>query len=148
MTNVKKVRQNYHLLVFLIPAFAFVLIFNYIPMYGILIAFQNYVPGDPIVSLRADWVGLFHFESFINDFRFTQLMVNTFILSLLGFCSVQQLWMRHPFQTRPCPLQERSLRNGKTLFQGASSSTCLNLCQSGNRLPVKPGEGTMCCHEM
>jgi putative aldouronate transport system permease protein len=83
--KVNHYRKNYHLLVFLIPALVFVFIFSYIPMYGVLIAFQNYVPGDPIFSLRADWVGLFHFKSFLNDFRFEQLMVNTFLLSLFGF---------------------------------------------------------------
>lgn len=85
MIKKQKLRPNYYLLLFLLPAFLFVFIFNYIPMYGILIAFQNYVPGDPIASLNADWVGLFHFKAFLNDFRFTQLMLNTFILSFLGF---------------------------------------------------------------
>lgn len=85
MNKVKKAKSNYHLLTFLLPALVFVFIFNYIPMYGLLIAFQNYVPGDPIASFHADWVGLYHFNAFLNDFRFTQLMVNTFLLSLFGF---------------------------------------------------------------
>lgn len=78
-------KKNYQVLVFLIPALVFVFVFSYIPMYGVLIAFQNYVPGDPIFSLQADWVGLYHFNAFINDFRFEQLMVNTFLISIFGF---------------------------------------------------------------
>lgn len=78
-------KKNYQVLVFLIPALVFVFVFSYIPMYGVLIAFQNYVPGDSIFSLQADWVGLYHFKAFINDFRFEQLMVNTFLISIFGF---------------------------------------------------------------
>lgn len=81
----KKKRKNYKLLVFLLPAIIFVFIFSYIPMYGVLIAFQNYVPGDPILSFDAQWVGLENFTRFFEDFRFWQLMENTFLLSLFGF---------------------------------------------------------------
>lgn len=77
--------SNAQILLFLLPAFLFVFIFNYIPMYGILIAFQNYIPGDPIVSSHAYWVGFDNFTRFFNDFRFVQLMQNTFLLSLFGF---------------------------------------------------------------
>lgn len=82
--NVKQ-RKNYQLLFFLLPALVFVFIFNYIPMYGILIAFQNYIPGDAILSSQADWIGFDNFTRFFNDFRFWQLMENTFLLSLFGF---------------------------------------------------------------
>lgn len=81
----KKKKKNYNLLVFLIPAFVFVFIFSYIPMYGVLIAFQNYVPGDPIFSFNAQWIGFDNFTRFFQDFRFWQLMENTFLLSLFGF---------------------------------------------------------------
>jgi len=85
--NIKKskLRKHYPLLMFLLPAMIFVFIFSYIPMYGVLIAFQDYVPGDPIISSNAYWVGFDHFERFLNDFRFIQLLKNTFFLSLFGF---------------------------------------------------------------
>lgn len=81
----KKHRKNYSLLVFVLPAMIFVFIFNYIPMYGILIAFQDYIPGDPFLSRDARWVGFDHFKRFFTDFRFWQLMKNTFLLSFQGF---------------------------------------------------------------
>jgi putative aldouronate transport system permease protein len=81
----KRKKMNYQLLLFLLPAVVFVFIFSYIPMYGILIAFQNYVPGDPIASFSAEWIGFENFTRFFEDFRFWQLMENTFLLSLFGF---------------------------------------------------------------
>jgi putative aldouronate transport system permease protein len=78
-------RTSPQLLFFLLPAMIFVFIFSYIPMYGILIAFQDYIPGDPILSRYAFWVGFDNFERFFNDFRFWQLLENTFLLSLYGF---------------------------------------------------------------
>lgn len=78
-------RTSPQLLWFLLPAMVFVFIFSYIPMYGIVIAFQDYIPGDPILSRYAYWVGFDQFERFFNDFRFWQLLENTFLLSLYGF---------------------------------------------------------------
>ena len=78
-------KKNYSLVLFLLPALLFVLVFNYIPMYGVAIAFQNYLPGDPIISSDAYWVGFDNFERFFNDYRFVQLLENTFLLSLFGF---------------------------------------------------------------
>lgn len=85
MEKAKKKKKDWPILIFLIPAIIFVFIFNYIPMYGIVIAFQDYIPGDPILSFDAYWVGFDNFIRFFNDFRFMQLMTNTFLLSLFGF---------------------------------------------------------------
>lgn len=38
------------ILLFILPALVYVIIFCYVPMYGILVAFQDYMPGDPIVG--------------------------------------------------------------------------------------------------
>lgn len=84
-TKKSNFRKNYPLLLFLLPAMIFVFIFSYIPMYGVLIAFQDYVPGDPILSSHAYWVGFANFERFLTDFRFMQLLQNTFLLSFFGF---------------------------------------------------------------
>ena len=41
-----KQKKSWVPVVFILPALAFLILFNYVPMYGILIAFQDYVPGD------------------------------------------------------------------------------------------------------
>lgn len=62
-----------------------IFIFSYIPMYGILIAFQDYVPGIPIIGdPRINWVGFKHFQTFIDGPYFARLLKNTVWLSLLN----------------------------------------------------------------
>jgi putative aldouronate transport system permease protein len=65
-----------------IPIIAWVLLFCYYPMYGLTMAFVNYVPGREI--LQCDWVGLKYFTQFVNNPIFGQLLRNTLTMSLLG----------------------------------------------------------------
>ncbi|UVI29725.1 ABC transporter permease [Paenibacillus spongiae] len=70
-----------------IPLIAWVIIFNYVPMYGIMMAFVDYVPGKSILS--SDWVGLKHFKAFIDSPDFGNVLRNTLVISglniLVGF---------------------------------------------------------------
>lgn len=59
-----------------------VIVFKYWPMYGAQIAFRNYNPADGFAG--SPWVGLEHFERFINSFQFEQLLVNTLTVNALG----------------------------------------------------------------
>ncbi len=81
----KREKKNYWLLLFILPAFAFVFVFCYVPMYGILIAFQDFVPGDEILSEYTIWVGWDNFVMFFKDYMFWTLIENTFLLCLFGF---------------------------------------------------------------
>ncbi|MDR3127853.1 MAG: ABC transporter permease subunit [Bifidobacteriaceae bacterium] len=76
------------LLLFILPAFAYFLIFSYLPMYGILIAFKNYTPGVSsnafIDILNAPWVGFKYFTRFFSSYYFGQILSNTIVLSLMG----------------------------------------------------------------
>ncbi|WP_054956548.1 ABC transporter permease [Paenibacillus dakarensis] len=67
-----------------IPALILIFIFSYIPMYGILIAFQDYKIGHSFSS--SPWVGLKHFNYFFNSPEFGLVMRNTIVISLLKFC--------------------------------------------------------------
>ena len=73
------------ILLFIIPAFVYVIIFCFVPMYGILVAFQDYVPGDPIVGAGTSWVGFKNFMTFFSNPNFWNYFVNTFLLCILGF---------------------------------------------------------------
>ncbi|WP_313637995.1 ABC transporter permease subunit [Paenibacillus sp. FSL K6-0276] len=70
-----------------IPMIIWVLIFSYMPMYGILMAFVNYIPGNTI--LQSDWVGLTHFKMFFDSPDFSLVLRNTLAISglsiLFGF---------------------------------------------------------------
>ena len=63
---------------------AFLLVFNYIPMFGILMAFKKYsiVSGIPGI-FTSPWAGLAHFKEFVSDYRFGEIVRNTIALSLL-----------------------------------------------------------------
>ncbi len=76
-------KRNWSYLLFLIPAVVVTFIFAYIPMYGLLIAFQDYMPGDSI--LNGYWIGFENFSLFLGDYAFWGLMWNTFLLCILGF---------------------------------------------------------------
>jgi putative aldouronate transport system permease protein len=73
-------KQKYlHLMV--IPGIIWMIIFNYIPMYGIIIAFKNYTIIDTFNS--APWVGLENFREFFMDDNFFVVMKNTLGISVL-----------------------------------------------------------------
>jgi putative aldouronate transport system permease protein len=65
-----------------IPIIAWAFLFCYYPMYGLTMAFVNYVPGREI--WQCDWVGLKYFTQFVNNPVFGQLLRNTLTMSLLG----------------------------------------------------------------
>ena len=68
----------------LIPVLALIFVFCYIPMYGIVIAFQDYLPGSPFIGEGVRGVGLKYFERFIGGEYFTRLIRNTLVLSGLN----------------------------------------------------------------
>jgi len=78
------VKENLELYLIMAPVLALVVIFCYIPMYGIAIAFQDYVPGMPFIGPATDWVGFHHFEKFLSSMFFPRLLGNTLLLSLYG----------------------------------------------------------------
>jgi len=75
--------QHWQLYVFfLLPALALTLIFKYIPMGGILIAFERYNPIRGI--LGSEWVGFKHFQRFLSSPDFLSYLANTLKLSVFG----------------------------------------------------------------
>ena len=66
----------------LIPGIVYYIIFVYLPMWGVLFAFQDYSPAYGV--LGSEWVGLKHFARFFNGRQFTLLFTNTMILSLIN----------------------------------------------------------------
>ncbi len=69
-------------LLFMLPAVALTIIFRYIPMGGILIAFKNYNPIKGIWGSK--WVGFKYFNRFLSSPDFMAYLVNTLKLSIFG----------------------------------------------------------------
>ena len=76
----RRMVQYKSLYLFLLPAVVYLAIFHYGPMYGVLIAFQNFNGAKGIWG--SDWVGLRHFEEFITGQNFWPIMSNTLSISL------------------------------------------------------------------
>lgn len=75
--------QHWQLYVFfMLPALALTIIFRYIPMGGVLIAFEKYNPIRGI--LGSEWVGLKHFQRFLSSPDFLRYLANTLKLSVFG----------------------------------------------------------------
>lgn len=75
-----KLRNTWQLWIMALPAVVLIAIFNYVPMYGIQLAFRDFVYGGGI--LDGPWVGLKYFEQFFNSPMFGNVMINTIRLSL------------------------------------------------------------------
>ena len=76
--------ENIKLYLLASPVLIHIFIFCYIPMYGVLIAFQDYHPGDKLCSItQSHWVGLKHFINFVTDPYFSRLIGNTVWLNIL-----------------------------------------------------------------
>lgn len=76
-------KQRY-LQIFVLAGIVYVLIFNYIPMVGLIIGFKDYkITGGLIGMFTSPWVGFKYFREFFSDYKFPELMRNTLILSIL-----------------------------------------------------------------
>jgi putative aldouronate transport system permease protein len=80
-SKLKKILSNYQLYLFLLPALVYFIVFHYVPMYGILIAFKDFVATKGIMG--SPWVGFKHFERFFDSYQFWSLIKNTLGLSVI-----------------------------------------------------------------
>ena len=64
-----------------VPGMIIFFIFNYIPMYGVILAFKEF--NIRLGIIRSPWIGLKHFSKLFNDQKFADVFKNTVIISLL-----------------------------------------------------------------
>lgn len=74
--------RNRSLYMLLLPVLVFYILFHYKPMYGAIIAFQNFTPAAGISG--SEWVGFENFIRFFTSPYFWRLIGNTLLLSLYG----------------------------------------------------------------
>lgn len=74
------IRKHKMIYLMALPVILFYLIFHYAPMYGAVIAFQNYNPADGI--LGSQWVGLANFQEFFQSRIFVRVLTNTLRISI------------------------------------------------------------------
>lgn len=71
-------QSMYHMM--MLPGMIFVLIFSYVPMFGIIMAFQDYVPAKGI--LGSEFVGLKHFKYMFSLPDIWQILTNTVVIAV------------------------------------------------------------------
>ena len=81
MKKLKKFYDQRQLHWMVLPGVAFMIVFNYIPIYGIIIAFKYYTIVDTVSS--APWVGLENFRIIMEDSFFWEAVRNTLAISLM-----------------------------------------------------------------
>lgn len=72
-------KKNWQLHLMVVLPLAYLILFHYVPMYGITIAFKEYSPRAGIMD--SEWVGLAHYERFFGYYLWPQLVWNTLALS-------------------------------------------------------------------
>lgn len=82
---VKRLLSQWQLYVLILPAVVYLILFNYVPMYGVQIAFRDYRISKGIAG--SNWVGLKHFIAFINYPNFSKIILNTLRISLYSFAT-------------------------------------------------------------
>ncbi|MFC4306318.1 ABC transporter permease subunit [Cohnella boryungensis] len=77
-------KRQKHAHFFVLIGMLIVFVFQYMPMFGILMAFKNYTITSGIKGIfTSDWVGLKYFKEFFNYYNFDQMIKNTLGISLL-----------------------------------------------------------------
>jgi len=79
---IRSIIPNWRLWTFMIVPLVYVIIFSYVPMYGVQLAFKKFDFGLGIWG--SPWVGFEHFQKFFTSYMFERVMVNTLRISILG----------------------------------------------------------------
>ncbi len=78
--NSRRIRKNWDLYLLMVPGIGFLALFKYAPMYGVLIAFQDFNIFSGISG--STWVGLKHFQELLVSEEFRNVFRNTLLISL------------------------------------------------------------------
>ncbi len=73
-------RNSWQLWVMILPPMIWLIVYQYIPIWGVQIAFRDYTFVNGITG--SEWVGLKHFDKFIHQYNFWQIIRNTLILNI------------------------------------------------------------------
>lgn len=70
----KRLKRNKYAYIMMIPVLLYYIIFCYVPIWGLIVAFQDYSPIKGVMG--SEWVGFKHFISFFNGMYFYRLVRN------------------------------------------------------------------------
>ena len=94
----KRIKDNWYVYMFILPGLIYLIVFSYVPMYGITLAFKEFFIRQGI--LGSPWIGLANFKNVFNDNEFPYVFFNTIRMGLLYVISYF-----------PCPIMLALLLN-------------------------------------
>jgi putative aldouronate transport system permease protein len=80
-TVARDLARNKHIYLMLLPVLVYYVVFHYLPMYGAVIAFQDFNPVKGVFGSK--WVGLQNFQDFFSSVYFSRLIFNTIAINVL-----------------------------------------------------------------
>jgi len=109
--RLKWLRSNWQLYLLISPVLVYFVVFHYVPMYGVQIAFKDFIATKGITG--SPWIGFDHFERFYQSYYFWRLIKNTLLIGVyqlvVGFPipillalminEVKASWFRRTVQT-------------------------------------------------
>jgi putative aldouronate transport system permease protein len=106
--TLRRAGRHWQLYVIMLVPLAYILIFNYLPMYGIQLAFKRFSPSKGIAG--SSWVGLRYFQSFFTSPSSLQIIWNTLSVSIYSLV----VGFFFPIFLAVCLNESRSKRFKKT----------------------------------
>ena len=85
MRRIRRIWRNRVLYLMLLIPLSMLILFRYVPMYGVQIAFKNYQPSDTIRT--APWVGLRYVQKFFESYNFWTIMMNTLTIGVYSLAT-------------------------------------------------------------
>lgn len=80
----KEWKRNYCLYIMAIPIILYFVLFKYVPMFGLTIAFKNFSIAKGVFG--SEWVGFKYFREFFQSIFFSRTMINTLVISVMCIC--------------------------------------------------------------
>ncbi|MDF2646086.1 MAG: sugar transporter permease [Paenibacillus sp.] len=78
------IKRAFPIYLMILPGLLLMVLFKYLPMFGVVISFQKYSPFRGVWG--SEWVGLDHFVRLFTEQQFVTLLKNTLILNLIDIC--------------------------------------------------------------
>ena len=78
----RRLKNDWQIYLLIAPAVIYLIMFHYLPIYGVQIAFKNFLPVKGIFG--SEWVGLQHFKNFFESYYCGRLFSNTLLLNIFG----------------------------------------------------------------
>lgn len=78
----RRIIRNRYIYLMILPGFLYFLVFKYIPMFGLVISFQDYLPYKGITG--SEWVGLKHFSRLFSEPEFWNIFKNTILVFVVN----------------------------------------------------------------